>query len=439
MAPKATLLLCAALAAVDGWKAPPQKLLKPLATKLLEASLAVTTLGALPAVAAPPQQQHEPSRKYLFVTGFPFPLGPITERRTVQSELVKGKVYGFVQELRLSGITANSRCTVFRTANNDLIVYDPVAPTEEFLQQLASLNGKVTHILLGATTYEHKAFVGPFSRKFPSAKVWAVPDQWAWPLDLAPKTLGIDVKRSGGGDLVDSASSASTYPSDFRDEFEVKLLRPAQRLGLGYAASEAAVFHKPTKTLALTDALVNVPSKPTQDYEVDNLRGVGADAKDDRSLGQLVLSLLRLTDFEGGRRIVDEYWSKPTSDDSLQRGWERNVLLSLFFGPAPQSIVEPHASFSKLPGAWRVAPVTETLVYKSDRVRPELRRWVDDVSKWDFTYVSPAHFAAGKGSPAEWKRAFGPVLSGERDPAYSAGDLRLLETLSAAIQKAGVI
>ena len=115
------------------------------------------------------------------------------------------------------------------------------------------------------------------------------------------------------------------------------------------------------------------------------------------------------------------------------------MLLSLFFGPAPQSIVEPHASFSKLPGAWRVAPVTETLVYNSDRVRPELKRWVDDVSKWDFTYVAPAHFAAGKGSPAEWKKAFGPVLNGERDPAYSAGDLRLLETLSAAIQKAGVI
>ena len=41
--------------------------------------------------------------------------------------------------------------------------------------------------------------------------------------------------------------------------------------------------------------------------------------------------------------------------------------------------------------------MTETLVYKSDRVRPELKRWVDDVRKWDFTYVSPAHFAAGQG------------------------------------------
>ena len=190
------------------------------------------------------------------MTGFPFPLGPITERRTVKSELVKGKVYGFVQELRLSGITANSRCTVFRTANNDLIVYDPVAPTEEFLQQLASLNGRVTHILLGATTYEHKVggffFVGPVLPEISaSAKVWAVPDQWAWPLDLAPKALGI----FADGDLIDSASSASTYPSDFRDEFEVKLLRPSQRLGLGYAASEAALYHKPTHTHAVTDAI----------------------------------------------------------------------------------------------------------------------------------------------------------------------------------------
>ena len=53
--------------------------------------------------------------------------------------------------------------------------------------------------------------MGPFSRKFPAAKVWAVPDQWAWPLDLAPKALGI----FSNGDLVDSASVASTYPTIF--------------------------------------------------------------------------------------------------------------------------------------------------------------------------------------------------------------------------------
>ena len=43
-----------------------------------------------------------------------------------------------------------------------------------------------------------------------------------------------------------------------------------------------------------------------------------------------------------------------------------------------------------------VAPVTDSLIYRSDRVKPELARWVDDVSKWDFTTIAPAHFDAGR-------------------------------------------
>ena len=34
------------------------------------------------------------SRRYINLTGFPFPLGPFTERRTVETELVPGKVHG---------------------------------------------------------------------------------------------------------------------------------------------------------------------------------------------------------------------------------------------------------------------------------------------------------------------------------------------------------
>lgn len=116
-----------------------------------------------------------PSRKYINLTGFPFPLGPFFERRTVETELVPGRVYGFEQTLDLSGIEANVRSVVFRMRDNHLLVYNPVAPTEEFLEQLAALeHDGVSHILLGATQYEHKIFVGPFARKFPNAKVWAV-------------------------------------------------------------------------------------------------------------------------------------------------------------------------------------------------------------------------------------------------------------------------
>ena len=40
--------------------------------------------------------------------------------------------------------------------------------------------------------------------------------------------------------------------------------------------------------------------------------------------------------------------------------------------------------------------MTDSLIYRSDRVKPELARWVDDVSKWDFTTIAPAHFDAGR-------------------------------------------
>ena len=50
------------------------------------------------------------------------------------------------------------------------------------------------HVLLGATQYEHKVFVPAFARKFPQAKVWAVPDQWSFPLDLPSPLLGIDTE-----------------------------------------------------------------------------------------------------------------------------------------------------------------------------------------------------------------------------------------------------
>ena len=67
-----------------------------------------------------------------------------------------------------------------------------------------------------------------------------MPDQWAWPWTGAEGPRHLRGRRPGrlGLGRIDD-------PDDFRDEFEVKLLRPAQRLGLGYAASEAAVYHKP--------------------------------------------------------------------------------------------------------------------------------------------------------------------------------------------------
>ena len=49
--------------------------------------------AAKPAVAASPTTSAS-DRSYINFAGFPFPLGPFTERRTVETELVPGKVHG---------------------------------------------------------------------------------------------------------------------------------------------------------------------------------------------------------------------------------------------------------------------------------------------------------------------------------------------------------
>lgn len=66
------------------------------------------------------------------------------------------------------------RMTVIKLKSGGLWVHSPVAPTAECLRLIKELNAPVEYIVLPTFAYEHKVFVGPFSRKFPKAKVgWA--------------------------------------------------------------------------------------------------------------------------------------------------------------------------------------------------------------------------------------------------------------------------
>ena len=64
--------------------------------------------------------------------------------------------------------------------------------------------------------------------------------------------------------------------------------------GFGYAANEAAILHKDTKTLALTDALINVPARPTEIYAQDNLLAVGDNSRKSNSLGKVILGAAKI-------------------------------------------------------------------------------------------------------------------------------------------------
>lgn len=59
------------------------------------------------------------------------------------------------------------------------------------LQLVKELGYPVKYIVLPTFAYEHKIFVGPFSRKFPKAQVWVAPRQWSWPLNLPLEFFGI--------------------------------------------------------------------------------------------------------------------------------------------------------------------------------------------------------------------------------------------------------
>jgi len=226
----------------------------------------------------------------------------------------------------------------------------------------------------------------------------------------------------------------------------VKLLRPPKRLGLGYAANEAALLHKETRTLALTDALVNVPPRPSAVFDERLLAAIGDNAPDSNSLGNLILKAAGAVNWRGTAAAdLERFWSsqQPTqvAAEQLQRGWERDALLGLFFGPSPATLIDPQPAFDSLAGKWIVAPVTDSLIYRSARVGPELSRWVDDVAKWDFTMISPSHFDARPGTPQDLRAAFAPTLQASESlpKPYSAADSALLEDIAKPLIKLKVI
>ncbi|KAJ1452895.1 hypothetical protein M885DRAFT_486172 [Pelagophyceae sp. CCMP2097] len=404
----------------------------------------------------PPAAPARSKRTYINFTGFPFPLGPFLTRRTVRETIVPGRAWSFEQEQSLIGIAANTRMVVIKLRSGALWCYNPVAPTDELLDLLSDLGEdgagpEVAHIVLGTTQYEHKIFVGPFSRKFPRAAVHCVPDQWSFPIDLPPVLFGFKPEKAsskaGPGLLKDGAAYA------WGDELQLRVLRPQKRLGFGYAAVEAAFVHADTKLLVVTDALVRVPRDAPKVLQTPSLAALGrADA--------WVVRGAALVDWRGQGAALDAAAAAAADGDEARRGWRRNALLALYFGPSPESIMDPRKSFEALAERWAVAPVCASLIYASKDVRPALRDWVEAVASLDFELAAPSHFSFAKCTPKDFRRAFAAVLgdapaeaapwdklraalglSGEpeRREDYDAGDVRLLSDISKLLLKLGVI
>ncbi|CAL1392223.1 unnamed protein product [Linum trigynum] len=329
-------------------------------------------------------------RFYFNFTGFPFPLGPFLNRRTIRTEAVKGSIWLFEQEqaLGFSSVSTNIRMTVIKLKSGGLWVHAPIAPTKECIQLLKDLDAPVEYIILPTFAYEHKIFVGPFSRKFPNANIWVAPRQWSWPLNLPLEFFGI----FGAKTLKDEDLS-----TPWADDIEQKVLS-APEVGLGPYV-EVAFYHKRSRSLLVTDAVIFVPRKPPDCIGKDSLL---ASAKN--GLAVKILSK--------GKEVSEE----PVVDNPMnrQKGWERMVLQILFLGPS--NLLEPNASFAQMSQKLIVSPIVKTLVFS--KVPEKVRDWIDRIGKdWRFKRIIPAHFAAPvNASRSDFMAAFAFLddLLGER-------------------------
>lgn len=180
--------------------------------------------------------------------------------------------------LRMLGMKLPVRMTVIRLAGGDLLLHSPTR-FDEGLRQAMQRLGRIRHLV--APNSAHWRHVGDWQRRCPDAVTWAAPGL---------RERG-QVKRSG---LRLDRDLAEAPPPDWAGEIE-QMIVPG---GIGFR--EVAFFHKPTRSLLLTDLVVNVEPGRLPPLMRLGARLVGATAPDGRAPVYLRL-LVRMKRAEAAR------------------------------------------------------------------------------------------------------------------------------------------
>ncbi|KAK3288618.1 hypothetical protein CYMTET_3916 [Cymbomonas tetramitiformis] len=280
--------------------------------------------------------------------------------------------------------------TVIVLKSGGLWVHAPVAPTRECLRVLDEL-GPVEFVVLPTTAVEHKVFFGPFAKQYPNAQIYAAPGQWSFPLNLPLGWLGLFPRKVDG--ILQDGDSNTPWSS----EIEQAVLRAP----LGIAPFvEVAFYHKATRTLLVTDVVIEIPTKPPL-ICCDNPKPLLVRAKENKED------------------------PNPDTEEVRVRGWQKIVLFALFIKPGSVCFNvgdflrsdEPFTdcftwqrsqwieSFSNLQRKLLVPPILQSLVLSK---RPTLvKEWVAKICKWNFQQIIPAHFTAPiRANSRDFERAF---------------------------------
>ena len=315
------------------------------------------------------------------------PVGPYKTKQTIQIEIVPGKIWTFDQKFGILNVQVPLRMTVIKLSTGGLFVYDPIAATPEcvnFVRDLEKEHGPVKHIVLGSVAIEHKAYAGVFAQKFKEAQVWLQDGQYSFPSDLPPSFLGFP-----GGRTNAMPKSMADAPEEWKNDFEFETLGPV--ISRDGAFGETVFFHKDTKTLLVTDTVLEVTDEVPEIYDLDP---------------KPLLYHARDTVTE----VVED------TEEIRKRGWRRVVLFGLFFNPGAIDIkdggvaynerrpdINPDfigiypfdwvgddiASFKALQGGLLVAPILQKLIL--NRYPIETLDFADKVAQWPIERIIPAH------------------------------------------------
>jgi hypothetical protein len=375
------------------------------------------------------------------------PIYPYGERRTICKEVIKDTIWTFDQLQGIFYVVVPIRMTVVKLEKGGLLVYAPVAPTGEcvrLLNELISKHGNIKYIILPTISgIEHKVFVGPFARRFPTAQVFVAPGQWSFPINLPLSWLGLPGKRT-------HILPENSQEAPFAEDFDYAILGPID-LGLGKFA-EVAFFHKRSHTVLITDTIVSVPAEPPAIVQLDPY------------------PLLYHAKDQAFDMITD------TPANRL-KGWQRVTLFALYFSPSVLEVPtwsqvwrdakkaperSRKAYFGFFPFQWRenwqdsfdilrgngrifVAPILQSLIL--NRAPQETINWADKVAKWDFQWIIPCHFDAPiKAEPQQFRQAFaflekqpvGGFVSSNSYP-LPEDDFKLLRDIDSGLNKLGIV
>ena len=231
------------------------------------------------------------------------PVGPYKSKATIFETIVPDQVWTMDQKFGILNVQVPVRTTIVKLSGGGLLVYNPIAATQECLMYVKKLEeqyGPVKYIVLGSVAIEHKVYAGVFAQKFPSAQVFLQEGQYSFPSNLPNSFLGFPLGRT-------QSIPSANKDAPWKDDFDHLTLGPI--ISKDGAFGETVLYHKATKTLICTDTVLEVSEEVPPIFNQDP---------------EPLLYHARNT-------VTDVL---PDTPETRKVGWRRVVLFGLFFQPS---------------------------------------------------------------------------------------------------------